>query len=40
MTNKIAITLWNKDGGVWFTSNWNGTKTVEQLLGGGNLVVH
>jgi MBG domain (YGX type) len=35
----IAVTLWNKNGGVWFTSNWNGTKTIEQKLGGGNLQV-
>lgn len=35
----ISITVWNKAGGVWYASNWNGTKTIEQLLGGGNLVV-
>jgi hypothetical protein len=35
----IAITVWNKLGGVWFSSNWSGTKTVAQKLGGGNLVV-
>jgi hypothetical protein len=35
----IAITVWNKNGGLWFASNWDGTRTVEQLLGGGNLVV-
>jgi len=35
----IAITVWNKSGGMWFSSNWTGTKTLEQLLGGGNLVV-
>ena len=29
----------NKLGGLWFARNWNGTKTVEQTLGGGNLVV-
>jgi hypothetical protein len=34
----IGITVWNKSGGLWFASNWNGTKTTEQLLGGGNLV--
>lgn len=38
--DKIAITVWDKDGGLWFSSNWTGLKTVEQLLGGGNLVVH
>ncbi len=36
----IGITVWNKYGGLWFASKWDGTKTVEQLLGGGNLVVH
>jgi MBG domain/MBG domain (YGX type) len=35
----IGITVWNKNGGLWFSSNWSGTKTLEQLLGGGNLVV-
>jgi len=38
--DKISITLWNKSGGLWFSSNWNGKKTVEQYLDGGNLVVH
>ncbi len=36
----IGITVWNKQGGLWFSSNFNGTATVEQLLNGGNLVVH
>jgi hypothetical protein len=36
----ISITVWNKAGGLWFASKWNGTMTVEQLLGGGNLLVH
>ena len=35
----IAITVWNKQGGLWFSSRWDGVKTVEQLLSGGNLVV-
>ena len=39
-SDTIAITVWNKSGGLWFSSNWNGTKTLEQMLGGGNLVVH
>ncbi len=38
-SDKIAITVWNKAGGLWFASNWNGVKTVEQLLAGGNLQV-
>ncbi|MGH7863346.1 MAG: hypothetical protein ACREQB_00025, partial [Candidatus Binataceae bacterium] len=36
----IGITVWNKNGGLWFASEWNGVKTIEKLLGGGNLVVH
>jgi hypothetical protein len=39
-SDKIGITVWNKSGGLWFSSNWNGTQTVEQTLSGGNLVVH
>jgi hypothetical protein len=38
-TDSIAVTLWNKSGGLWFASNWNGAKTVEQTIGGGNLQV-
>jgi hypothetical protein len=38
-TDTIGITLWNKDGGLWFSSNWSGTRTLEQSLAGGNLVV-
>jgi hypothetical protein len=42
----LGVTLWNSSGGtsggIWFSTNWVGTPpaTVEQLLGGGNLVVH
>ena len=39
-TDSIGITLYNKTGGVWFSSNWNGIKTTEQVLDGGNLDVH
>jgi len=39
-SDQIGITVFNKSGGMWFTSNWNGTSTVQQTLGGGNLVVH
>jgi hypothetical protein len=35
----LAITLWNREGGLWFASQWDGAKTVEQALGGGNLQV-
>jgi hypothetical protein len=36
----IGITVWNKSGGLWFASNWNGTRTIEQLLDGGALSAH
>jgi hypothetical protein len=35
----IGVTLWDGNKLV-FSSEWRGSKTVEQLLGGGNLVVH
>jgi hypothetical protein len=38
-TDTVGITLWNKSGGLWFASRWDGTKTVEEVLSGGNLVV-
>jgi hypothetical protein len=40
INDKIGITIFNKTGGVWFASNWDGTKTVQQTLAGGNLIVH
>ena len=36
----IGIQVFTKDGTLWFSSNWDGVRTVEQLLGGGNLSVH
>ncbi len=39
-TDTIAITVWNKNGGLWFVSNWSGTKTTQQTLAAGNLIVH
>jgi hypothetical protein len=36
----ISITLSGTNGGVLYSSSWTGTKTVEQVIGGGNLVVH
>jgi hypothetical protein len=38
-TDSISITLWNDAGGLLHSSNWNGTRSIEQTLGGGNLVV-
>src|SRR5207249_2125578 len=38
--DSIGVTVYSKNGGLWFSSNWSGTLTLEQLLGGGNLVGH
>ncbi|HEV8158637.1 MAG TPA: hypothetical protein VGP58_06380 [Pyrinomonadaceae bacterium] len=38
-SDSIAVTLWDRNGGLWFASKWDGVKTVEQTLGGGNLQV-
>ena len=35
----ISFALWNGNT-LLFSTKWNGTTTLEQLLGGGNLVVH
>jgi PKD repeat protein len=37
--DSIGITLWKRNE-LWFSSNWTGTETIEQMLAGGNLVVH
>jgi len=36
----IAITIWNKTGGLWFASNWNGIFTDQQVLAGGNININ
>jgi hypothetical protein len=42
----IGITLWNKSGGLYFSSNWtippggSVAKTIQQAIAGGNLMVH
>jgi hypothetical protein len=38
-SDMISITVFDKSGGIWFTSRWENNKTVEQVLAGGNLVV-
>lgn len=35
----IGVTLWDKNGGLWFSSRWVSPNTVEQALSGGNLAV-
>jgi PKD repeat protein len=37
--DSIGFTLW-KNNKLWFSSNWTGSQTEEQVLAGGNLVVH
>jgi hypothetical protein len=39
-SDTLGIQVLDKNGGTWFTSNWNDTNTLEQILGGGNLSVH
>ncbi len=34
-----AMTLWDKNGGLWFASKWDGVKTVPQVLNSGNIQV-
>ncbi|HEX4997947.1 MAG TPA: Ig-like domain-containing protein, partial [Terriglobia bacterium] len=38
-SDTIGITLW-KGTQLLLSSNWTGAQTIEQLLGGGNLVIH
>jgi hypothetical protein len=38
-SDSIGVSVWSKSGPLWFSSNWNGPKTLEQTLGGGNLAV-
>jgi hypothetical protein len=37
--DEIAITLWDRNV-LLYSSEWTGTNTAEQILAGGNLVVH
>jgi hypothetical protein len=39
-SDTIAVTVWNRSGGLWFASRWDGVRTLEQALDGGNLIVH
>ncbi len=34
-----AMTLWDKSGGLWFASKWDGVRTVPQVLNSGNIQV-
>lgn len=37
--DKVGIVLQRRSGGVWFSSAWDGQKTVEKPLAGGNVVI-
>lgn len=39
-SDTFGITLYGSSNQILFSSNWDTTKTIEQLLGGGNVVVH
>ena len=39
-SDTFAITLYDASNNLLFSSNWSGTQTMEQVLGGGNVVVH
>lgn len=36
---KVAVTLYRKAGGIWYSSNWDGTATIQQVLNGGEVAV-
>jgi hypothetical protein len=38
-SDTIGFTLWSSGNTLVFSSKWDGSKTIEQLLGGGNLQV-
>ena len=38
-SQKVAITLYRKAGGIWYSSNWNGATTIQQNLNGGLVFV-
>jgi hypothetical protein len=36
----VGITVWSKSGKLLYSSNWNGAKTIKQVLNGGNIQIH
>ena len=36
----MSIIVWDKNSNVWYSSNWDGTRTAQQLLDGGNIKIH
>ena len=39
-SDQIAFSLWDNGNTLLYSNNWNGTNSIETVLGGGNLVVH
>jgi hypothetical protein len=39
-SDQIGFTLYSSSNQLLFSSLWDGTKTLEQILGGGNVVIH
>ena len=38
-SDTIGVAVWKQDNQLYFSSNWNGATTIEQVLGSGNLLV-
>lgn len=36
----LAITLYDMDGSLWYSSAWDDTQTIVQAIGGGNIKVN
>jgi hypothetical protein len=39
LSDTLGVTVLNRQGALWFTSYWDGSKTVEQLIESGNVHV-
>jgi hypothetical protein len=39
-SDTISFSVWSKTGQLLFSNNWNGVKTIPQVLSGGNLQIH
>ena len=39
-TDDISIIVWDNNNNLLFSSNWDGTRTIPQMLDGGNIKIH
>jgi hypothetical protein len=39
LSDTLGVTVLNRQGALWFSSSWNGSKTVEQPIDGGKVRV-